>query len=456
MFFPVNVFAAQSDKRTRSTLISNNNQNKPKNGPPRQERRPNQKQPKLAVSRPMRKLAQKTRAPRSYGQQSLSSAIEGMAHSADYAAACNAYLNPGHAANYSNARPLPDGGAGRVYIYRTQWTRTITTADVAGTNELTFAMIPSFEYPFMICDPKTGVAKGIPAPKSIVGNTPATFLKDNHVYAFRCLGKSLTCTNTSAIFDLKGGLHCVHKPQDTDYGMLENTDSYIRTTGANKRILQRMPMSQSAATDLGNASSSNPKDGFYMVSAHATHDWMERDMVYKKVQPDIVTGTSPQVAADTATALYYTDATTGTMYALADINAPTLKCLSSGFDNTDIAIASLSGVTGVQAFSVKFTVVFEFQLKASSSLYSDSVYRPPCNLRLIEALIAYESARSRDPGGGTLLAADNDWNAIWTGFKSYVSKAGDWGRSLAANFGITDIASGLSVAGKIAPYLLAL
>lgn len=388
-------------------------------------------------------------------QAELSASIAALSSNADYAAACNAYLNPGHADNFSNARPLPDGTPGKTFIFKHQWTRTFAVTDVSGSTALAFVSLPSFEYPFMVLDPLTGVSRGIPSSKALIGILPSLYLKENHVYAYRCIGKSMTGINSTAPLDMKGTISSVHKAADVDFGNMTFDEASARTGAYNNKIIQRLPVTQTAVTDLGNATNTVARQGFYVVASHMNHNWTVRDQLWKKITP-ILSQAVQQGTADQHSQISWTDSVNGTNYFPMDINNPTYRCLSSAPDNTDIAVVCMSGINGLQTYSVKFTVVYEFQLKASSPLYSDAIYRPPADYRLMEALLAYESLRSRMPGGGTLDADQNDWNAIWTGFKKYVSKAGEWGRSLAANFGITDVASGLSAVSKLAPMLMAI
>jgi len=373
---------------------------------------------------------------------------------AEHSAAAMTYLNPAHGSNYDNATLLPDGTPGRAYIFKTQWTMDVTPATVGGTTAVTIGMIPFVEYPFFVTNPAGATIYAVPTKKMLGSNlVPTQYLKDNGVYAYRCIGKSYTLYDQTPDQLRGGSITTGHKQPDTDLNNGTLTDGIGRTVYGNNWAVQRVPTATDQLTEITTCRIGKPLEGVYATAHHVTNDFTVRNLNYNKINSSLL---SPVVSADQCNILQWTDYSGGAK-SVKDIANQTLPVVVSAPDNTDVVITCLDNLQVGASFQIKFTTVWEFVLKVSSPWYADTVARPLANYSLMEALRTYECWRSMNlAGSGAMAASANDWNEIWSGFKHFISRIGDVGRNVAANFGIRSGSDLVGAIAKAAPFALAM
>lgn len=348
----------------------------------------------------------------------------------DLGAIANVYLNPGHGTNYRSKALWPDNHSGPALLLESQWEVAFNNTGApspnapffnnSGTN-FSILSTPFLEYPFVIVR-ADGVAIGIENPSACNGTTslPHAFLKDEHVYGYRCIGKSFTLSEKTSVFTSQGTVKSGRKPSDVDLNKMGLDDTVALTIDQNERVCQRVPVTTTDLTKIPGYRTTDAKNGCYAVSHHETMQFTYRDLPYKKTGAYV--GTTGVSASDRFSQLYLSPATTGVLQRAMSATNTGVGCVVSAPDNTDMAFAVLESLPTNGAYNIKFTVVHELLLKASSPSWNRTIMRPAFNPTACDTIQMYENFRSRLTGGGTLFAVDNDWASIWTGFKNFLER----------------------------------
>lgn len=354
------------------------------------------------------------------------------------AAAVAAYLNPGHQTNWRDAMPLPDGSQGAVYLVKDCWTKTIVIP--AGQTQITFYNYPFFEVPFGYYS--EGFFRGLYAPSMVEGGTSASFCVNNHIYAHRCLGKSMTIVPTTSVLNLKGSVTMGRKPADVDF----ETRSFAvgaAVDNVNRPIMQRLPNDGQSVSALGNMDNFKTQEGAYIISHHSNHNWNVRDDPTHKTYPHAVS----TVNGNTGIKVTGPDGGAAVdLYEEGGINV----CHAANVDGMDIPMAHFSGLAAGDSFSIKCAMVYECQLKASSRLTRYVTPRPLFDPSLMDALFAFECQLDKN---GLFPASYNFWDKVWSGFKKFWGAGGGNAIRVLGDAALPGAGTALSTVGGVATSL---
>lgn len=278
-----------------------------------------------------------------------------------------------------------------------------------------FYNLPFFEAPFAHWDSDSSRLSCFysPAASSTSGPNPAAYLHGHNVYRYRCLGKSMTIVNTTAIINRRGTCTVARKTPDVDYISRQFTVG-LATDAVNQPILQNIPFNLQGVSSLtGTTETWDAAEGAYLVSHHSDHLWVTREDQTQKAYPSSLMGACVNTALQAKTTLGTTPAYYGTAANSVNVGPQ---------DHTDIPMAAFTGIApgGLSTFNVKCVVVYEFQLKLDSDLIPYTVERPLMSPGYMDALFAYEASL---PMGG-MTADANSWGDIWKGFKKFWGNGG--------------------------------
>ena len=237
-------------------------------------------------------------------------------------------VNPGHQMNIVNARPIPDAGPNKVFVFKTMWREEVKVP--AGVTSVSFMTGPSFEAPFLYYDgSKLQTFQIGPCMSSTSGTAPtvAPYLANHHVYAYRPIGKSMTVENTTAAINRAGACVTGRKTMDVDYSSRQFTVGAI-ADAVNQPILQRVPLTAAQVTSLPSGSTEwSAAEGAYIVAHHnGNYDWVYRKDATTKCFPAGDAGTGNHNCS-----LKFTDHATGTVGQVWNYDHPTFNAQSMEF-----------------------------------------------------------------------------------------------------------------------------
>lgn len=369
-------------------------------------------------------------------QKEITPFLNNLTQDSDYVAAGQAYLNPGHQSNAMDAVPLPDGTPGRSYLFRSVWNEEV---NLVNQPNVTFYNLPFFEAPFGMFDASSGKLRTFYSPNALtaLGPNPANFCAAHGVYMYRCLGKSMTIVNTTAVVNLRGSVTVARKTPDVDY--TNRTFAVgISTDPQNQPILQNLPYTLTDVSSLqGTTDTWNATEGAYLISHHSDHGWVTRDDFTHKAFPN---GTFANNLANTALLV---KPGTGAVAAVDCYGSPGTYVNVGPQDHTDIPMACFNGLSigSTTSFSVKCVMVYEMVLKLTSDLLIHTVERPLMAPHFIDALFAYESKICV----GGMKADANSWGDVWKGFKKFWGNGG----SAVTRAGLNAILPGAGTVGSM-------
>lgn len=351
-------------------------------------------------------------------------------------------INPGHQMNIVNARPIPDAGPSKVFVFKTMWREEVKVP--AGVTSVSFMTGPSFEAPFLYYDgSKLQTFQISPCMSSANAGFPtvAPYLANHHVYAYRPIGKSMTVENTTAQINKAGACVTGRKTMDIDYTSRQFTTG-AQADAVNQPILQRVPLTAAQVTALPSGSTEwGAEQGAYIVAHHnGNYEWIYRKDATTKCFPSSDAGTGNHNCS-----LKFTDSGTGTLNQVWNYDHPTYNTQSGPADGMDMAIACFTGLQSPDAttttFTVKCCVAYEFWLKSSSDL-NPFVTARKTDLELFNRMIEFESSDCFS--AGAFPADYNFWDKVWKAFKNVWNSGGG---SL-AKAGLDALAPGAGTASK--------
>lgn len=321
------------------------------------------------------------------------------------ARAAQAYLNPGHGTNVADAGPLPDGSTGTTFLVKNYKMVTVTGG---GATPLVFVNLPFMETPFAYHDGT--VLRGVQMPAMQPGGADAaSYLSGIHAYKYRCIGKSATIVNTTARINVAGSCTVGRKTSDIDY----DTRQYaigVAADNVNIPVVQRLPVTVESVSALQNGASWDAAEGAYLISHHSNNDWVIREDVPHKCFPH------PAATGGGNCMIRWTDAVGGNVAnVMTEVGGANVSH-AGPCDGTDIPIAIFSGIQAGSTFTVRYAVVYEVVLKASSGMIPYTVPRPLFNPAFMDLLHKYESMLDKS---GLYPASYNSWNELWEGFKNF-------------------------------------
>lgn len=355
-----------------------------------------------------------------------------LAPGSDFARAANVMFNPGHGDNLMNARPLPDGPAGPVYMHKSMLRGRIILPKAAGATAFRIIATPFVEIPFCldfgpaginpiaIFDTNMGTSNGL-------NIDPALWMHKNGVYSHRCIGKSITVENVTSEDHKSGSIISCQFPASTDIPSPSVTYSAALTATTNERFMQGIPATSDYCANFLKGTNWNIKEGAYMVSKFTDLHFRKRELPWEKCSnllPDVpaTTTTVDNVKiTDSSASIRYVQAPTASGY--ADTNTYTYPMTLTQraravFDNTMGGVVFAEGCSTGDAdavFTYKIAICREMMLKPSSPLCKFAEQRPPLNQVFMQQLTNF--ANQMDD---CYPASYNFWNKVWEGFKRAV------------------------------------